>query len=154
MRVQLQTNHANRNFAQKVNKTQVCVKPNFTGSGQVTIPMGKECNLVLLKCFEAIFREHIPTAIIEEGRDLVNRVYYIKASFERAKDAAMVKALLDEEEKLSRNGITDIEWTYTTRYNGLNEESLRRVNLYPQQKSLAEIVEEQGQTVFPDGYIQ
>lgn len=153
MKVQLQTNYANRSYAQKTNRTEAYAKPNFTGTGQVIMPMGAGLSLKPLKRIAETLNLHVPTSIIEEGIDLKFGVHYVKASFESTKDAGVVQSLLAEVCKIESEGEKNLRWTYTTDQHCLGEDALRRINLNPQYKTQAEIAEEQGQLAFVENCI-
>lgn len=139
MKVQLQTNYSTRNYTQRTNKADACAKPNFAGTGQVTMPMNIGLSLKPLKRIAEVFQLRVPTSIIEDGVDLVNGLHYVKASFEPIKDADVVRSLLAEVDKIESEGERNLRWTYTTEKHCLGKDALRRINLNPEYRSKAEV---------------
>lgn len=60
MKVQLQTNYANRNLAQKTNKTAAVNQPNFSSQVMVSGCNGKGIDWLLAKGIKLAFENHKP----------------------------------------------------------------------------------------------
>ena len=151
MKIQLQTNCATRGITQNTNKAETFAKPNFAGTGQVSVPVRKGLE-GLIKSFAEVFRKHNPTAILE-GIDTAEGFHFAKASFEPKKDVAVLKSLTDFMEKAEKEGNNQFNIDYTTGQHCLNEEELKRIDFTPKYKSGKEVAKEDAEAAFVDGFI-
>lgn len=105
MKVQLQTNYANRNSVQKTNKAEAFKNPNFSSTFFILDESNKGLNRMLVKGLELVLESFYPETIIKGVREK-DSVHLIEAHFpSNKKDEAIAKSIQG-----ALNNESDVTW--------------------------------------------